>query len=55
MLYVTFGSPVHLPGHDVGSLDLTDCFAICLVFSSQMEQLESHEAGLDGGRFIYSL
>lgn len=54
VLYLTFGSPLICLVMIQGALSLTDYFAVCPVFPSQMEQLESHESGLDGGRFIYS-
>lgn len=51
-----FDSHVHLPAHDIGeTCPLTDYFAGCPVFPSQIEKLESHESGLDlnGNQFIY--
>lgn len=54
VLYLTFGSPLICLAMIQGALPLTDYFAVYPVFPSQMEQLESHESGLDGGRFIYS-
>lgn len=54
--YLMFDSHVHLPAHDTGeTCSLTDYFAGCPVFPSQIEKLESHESGLDlnGNQFIY--